>query len=1131
MSELCGKLADERITGRDVPLISRSSVDQDNVSKPPISILKRTNSVNDDQISNTNNLPSTFSHSRLPLHLRLKRYAEARKRIFNSISEINEHPRALRFREFRTWRNRLQANPMVISSICQVANDVRPYAKVRIGNSNVLGLLDSGATRSCLGHRAEELINAAGLRVTPFVEPVLTASGSEQKVTGQVRVAVSFKDQVKLMTMLVVPSLTQELYLGCDFWKLFNIAPDVVSEITSPIIDEKITMDITHQLSLEESCRLDRVKRKFPSFALMGLGKTDIEEHVIDTGDAPPIKQRHYPVSPAVQKAMYAELDRMLEMGVIEESNSAWNSPVVLIRKPGKDRLCLDSRKVNEVTKKDAYPLPHISGLLSRLQDTKFISSIDLKDAFWQIPLEKTSREKTAFTVPGRPLYQFTVMPFGLCNAPQRMCRLMDKVIPGRIRESVFVYLDDLLVVSPDFDSHMALLEEVATLLRKAGLTINVEKSHFCVKEVKYLGFIVGDGTLKTDPGKISAIKEFPMPKTVKQLRRFLGMTGWYQRFIPNYASIAAPLTDCLKTPKQFVLTPDAETAFDALKDALCSAPVLTTPDFAKHFYIQCDASTSGVGGVLFQRSDDGGENPIAYFSKKLTPTQRNYSITELECYAALLSVKKFRAYVEGHPFTIITDHASLKWLMSQTDLSGRLARWSLKLQGFDFNIEHRKGSQNVVPDALSRMYLDEIGVDGNSLLELDLSSPYFNSKRYEELRSTIAENQEQLPDIMISDGFIYKRCSPCTGNPETDDLVWKLWIPEELTDHLISLAHAPARSAHGGVSKTLFKLRQMFYWPGMYTQVKKFVEQCHVCKESKEPTQASRPPMGEKMKYNRPFQFLYVDFIGPYPRTKSGNSAIFVVLDAFSRFVLLKPVRAETSDIIVKYLEDDVFCMFGVPEVIFSDNGKQFLSKKFQKLMETYGVRHVRTAKHAPHPNASERVNRSILAAIRAYLDDDHASWDVRLPKIAAALRSSVHQSIGVEPYRVLFGQPMAEHGSVYPLWEKMRTCLGDDVDVLPRSDKLNKLRENVNERLQEAHQRHTKTYNTRVRPVKYVPGQEIYRRVFTLSDMKRARNAKLDNRFAKARIVRAVGNSLYEVEDMSGKHIGVFHAKDLRQ
>lgn len=1006
--------------------------------------------------------------------------------------------------------------------------DRRPHATIKIENVKISGLLDSGASISCLGRGAVEFIESNNLKIKKLNCAVNTADGAPQEIIGYTDVSVTFNNESKPIRLYLVPSLSQELYLGVDFWDTFGIWPKNIDRRHGPFVSE-LSDPLIHRLSVQQQRQLQGAIDCLPSYEIEGLGRTPLLSHSIKTGDATPVKQRFYPVSPAIQNEMYSELDRMLALGVIEVSSSPWNSPMVLVRKHcGKPRLCLDSRAVNKVTVKDAYPLPIIDGIISRLEKTYYISSIDLKDAFWQIPLDIESREKTAFTVPGRPLYQFARMPFGLCNAAQTMCRLMDRVIGQELRESVFVYIDDLLIVSADFDSHVTTIQGVAKRLRDANLTINVSKSKFAMREVKYLGFIVGNGCLMTDPDKVSAIRDFPQPRTIRQLRRFLGLTGWYQRFIKNYSTLASPLTDLKGTAKAFKWNDQAQIAFDSLKACLVSAPVLVHPDFTKPFIIQCDASATGVGSVLCQVGKDGEEHPIAYFSKKLNAAQRNYSVTELECYAAVLSVKKFRPYVEGMNFKIITDHASLKWLMGQKDLSGRLARWSLKLQCFDFTIEHRKGTANVVPDALSRVHMEELSAHA---IAIDLNSAEFISEDYLALIDRVRTNQERLPDLAVKNSKVYCRVKS-SNNLVVDSVEWKLWVPSELTQDLIARAHNPPLSSHGGLVKTLDRLKQSFYWPKMASQVHDFVSKCDLCKETKAPNVTLRPLMGQQFEVSMPWQRLYLDLLGPYPRSKAGNVSLLIVLDQFSKFVLLKPLRKADSNSIIKFVENEVFHLFGVAESVLTDNGVQFLSKDFKAFLEKNGTAHVTTATHSPQANASERVNRSILSAIRAYITDDHRNWDLNISSIACALRTAVHESTGFSPYFAVFNRQQVQHGSTYTLLADLKAMNQSNLSVLPSSDYNAILCSQIQDRLRRAHKKHESSYNMRSKPVSFRPGQEVFRRNFVQSDFAKNFNAKLSKKFVKCRIVRKLGSVLYELEDMSGKPIPYkYHAKDLRQ
>lgn len=1059
----------------------------------------------------------------VPYEIKLEKYLKRREEIFTDFPS-KRYKNILKTRD--RYHERKKERKEIATSILSSFTDIRPYLDVSLNKVNLKGLMDSGANVSCLGKNCFENLAKMKTKIYDFRSKIKTAGGGKQNIIGKVLLEVECNNRKELVRFFLVPSLTQELILGYDFWKKFDIKISIgnyiINEISLDTPDPQV-----HQLNMEQQIKLENAKLEFKCYTQHGLGKTHLETHIIDTENAEPRKMRYYPVSPAIQKLTYAELDRMLELDVIEIATQAeWNNRTTLVMKPGKNRLCLDARELNKVTKKDAYPLPNIDGLLSRLGDTHFISAIDLKDAFWQIPLEESSRQKTAFTVQGRPHYQFKVMPFGLCNAAQRLCRLMDKVVPPELKNKVFVYLDDLLIVSPNFEEHLEMLKTIGKSLTKAGLTINMQKSKFCPKELKYLGYIVGGGKLKTDPSKVEAITKITPPKNVKDVRKFLGTVGWYRRFIPDFSTLTAPLTDTLKKCTKFNLTPDANKAFEELKLRLVSSPVLSSPDFQKPFFVQCDASNVGIGAVLFQK-DEVGEHPIEYFSRKLNTAQKNYSTTEKECLAVVLAIEKFRQYIEMMEFTVITDHSSLKWLMQQKDLNGRLARWSLKLQGFKFDIQHRKGSKNIVPDMLSRLDMEEIEMVINEII--DFNSIEFQSPEYMKLIDTIQQNKSSLPDLKITDGYVYKKTKFNRGDEEEEDECWKIWLPEKLTENVIKKAHED-NTCHGGVTKTLFNVREFFYWPTMSKQVREYIKRCDLCKECKHPKQTLRPPMGNEVITHRPFQKIYIDFLGPYPRTRTGNTHIFIVLDHATKFVLLKSMTKATSKAVIKFLTSEVFHKFGVPEIVHSDNGKQFTSDAFKELMNLFGIHHMKTAIHSPQSNASERVNQSILSSIRTFLTSDQTKWDENLSNIECALRTTVHASTGVTPYFALFGYNMVTHAQAYQIMRKLGNIEDGETQVLPKSSKMQLIREKIKDKLHQSYEKNVKTYNKRCKTTNFKPGQEVYRKNFTQSDFSKAINAKLCKQWIKCRIRKAVGKNLYEVENLKGQLIGTIHGQHLK-
>lgn len=580
------------------------------------------------------------------------------------------------------------------------SGDNRPYADISIIGRKHRGLLDSGATCSLLGGNLTQIIDELGLTKYPAQGTIRTADNAKHAVSFYALVPVEYNDKKATLPMVCIESMPDILILGMNFWNLFGVKINICG------IELSANCDVSVINSLSESQKnvlADTIKM-FPSSRKTNrLGRTHLYHHKIDTGSAIPFKQKYYPISKFVLDDLNKEVDRMLKMGVIEEAICCpWNNPVVAVKKKdGSMRLCLDARKLNSVIVQEAYPIPHIASIMNNLSGSKFLSSIDLEAAFWQIPLHPDSKQKTAFTIPQRGHYQFKVVPFGLSTASQALSRVMNHIFID-LEPKVFVYLDDLIIATNDFEEHIRLLQEVARRLQAAGLTINADKSVFCRRSIKYLGYVLDENGWNVDMEKTEAINSFPTPSSKKEIQRFLGMCGWYRRFIKDFSKVAAPLTELTKTKIKFRWNETCDVAFNTLKQLLCTAPVLSTPDYTKPFSISCDASDVALGAVLSQ-DYDGNERAIAYFSQKLSPSERKYSVTERECLAVIRAIEKFRGYVEGSRFTVFCDHSSLTYLKSMKHPTPLMARWILRLNAFSFDIRYRKGSCNVVPDCLSR--------------------------------------------------------------------------------------------------------------------------------------------------------------------------------------------------------------------------------------------------------------------------------------------------------------------------------------------------------------------------------------------------------------------------------------------
>ena len=431
--------------------------------------------------------------------------------------------------------------------------------------------------------------------------------------------------------------------------------------------------------------------------------KTNLIEHDVDVGDYAPIKQHPYRVSPMKKELLDKEVQYMLENDIIEESQSNWSSPCILVPKhDGGFRFCTDFRKVNDKTKSDSFPIPRIADCIDQIGNAKFVSTFDMLKGYWQVPLTQRAREISAFVTPSG-LYQYKVMPFGMKNAPATFQRMVNKLV--RDIDGCEGYIDDVVIYSDNWSDHIRQIKRFFQIMREAKLTINLMKSEFGKATVKYLGHIVGQGQVRPLDAKIQTIVKYPIPTSRKELARFLGMAGYYRNFCLNFSDIAAPLTNLLSKKVKFVWTDDCQMAFDKVKLLLQKSPVLKSPDYEKPFKLIIDSSDVGTGSVLVQEASDGLDHPVSYFSKKFLKYQRNYSVVEKETLGLVLALEHFDVYLGSTPFKIkvYTDHNPLTFLKTMKNKNQRLVRWSLALQEYNLEIQHIPGSENVVADALSR--------------------------------------------------------------------------------------------------------------------------------------------------------------------------------------------------------------------------------------------------------------------------------------------------------------------------------------------------------------------------------------------------------------------------------------------
>lgn len=975
-------------------------------------------------------------------------------------------------------------------------------------------LLDTGASRSYIGEKLYQELNKLKIaKLNPVRLMARFADSRSISILGTIDLEMFFMGKVIKAQFRVLPKLDADLLFGLD------ILSAVDYEFKFPHVS--ILRENDENKELEAA--LEAIRIELDLFKNIS-GVTNVGEHVIrlKPGTAP-ISFSYAPRNPMMQKVITDHAIKMENDGVIERANSGWCSPIVIAKRKDKTyRFCNDYRKINSVSERDIYPVPQVNATLDKLRNSKFFSKIDLKNGYWNIPLAVESRPITAFFVPGRGMFQYKVMPFGLHSASATFQRTVETVLGPELGVSVSVYLDDVIVLGKTVPEHLERVRRVLRRLRNANLRVNTEKSEFFKTEIRYLGHVINAKGISTDPDKIESILAFTEPRNITELRRFMGIISWYRRFLPDCSSVAKPLTELLKKKRKWQWGQEQTAAFLTLKERLTSAPILAVPDFNEPFCLQTDASKHGLGAVLTQ-VQNGGEVIIAYASRTLNKAELNYSVTEKECLAVVWGISKMRYYLEGYKFTVLTDHVSLKWLQTLQSPAGRVARWSIYLQQFEFEIKYRKGSQNRVADALSRDPLPHDDVTDDVTDETVFSiSENEQCQWYRELLKATIDHPDRHPEYSVQNGLLYRHLHHSLNFTDRDK-AWKLCVPKTLRSKVLTENHDDPTAGHLGIGKTIARISQNYFWPGMNGDIAKYVRQCESCQRYKSPQTAVPGKMGS-CNATHPWEIVSMDIVGPLTRSSRGHKYLLVMQDKFTKWVEIQAIREQKTRPIVQIFKERIILRYGCPRILITDNGSQFRANDFASMIKGFGITHQRTPPYSPQCNPVERTNKTVKTIIAQYVKENQRSWDTLLPEFQFALNTALHESTQFTPAYLNFQREILPPNT-------LKSSVEGNTCQRPRLvENLNDTIELVKVNLARAFTKQSKHYDRKRRDWAPSRGEMIAKREHPLSSAIDNFSAKLAPKYSGKYIVTDfIGEKLLEVQDSDGRK-SIVHVKDVK-
>lgn len=858
-----------------------------------------------------------------------------------------------------------------------------PRVRIHIEAQEWLAVVDTGASHSYISN---EVAAALALPIQQEHTEIRTATGTTYTEGSLLAYVEEFDTQIKFR---IVPFLTAPIIIGrSDLSTLGALIDPREAIVRGPF----------------GSLRLEyfrgTTKCSVPHVA-------DVPAVEINTGSAKPIANRGYRIPPHVLQPLREEIDRMLHIGVIVKSQSAWASRPKIVPKPdGTIRLCGCYVDLNDVTIADRYPLPRADDVIERLQGMRYFTKLDLKSGFWQIPLQRHSWEKTAITTPFG-LYEFRVLPFGLKNAPAAFQRAMDETLGelrGRICE---VYVDDIVIYASSPEECVKRQNQVLDRLAAKGWRINPNKSDLIpTTSVTFLGFHLDGGTISSQDEKTRPITQIPRPRTVRQMQSFIGLCNTYRRFIQDFASIINPLRRMIKKNALAKWSEQEEEAFNEIKQRLTALPVLRLPDYTKEFVLDTDASMVGIGAVLQQADEQNNLHPVAYASRTFNDRERNWPPRELEAFAVVWAVGHFRHHLLGNHFTIRSDHESLKWMLKAE--RGKIARWAALLSEYEATIVYKPGTSMQHVDCLSRaMITDELEEKLIERLEVNLVEEEVADVR--EVTSILGRVREVIStdeegERLKNNNILYLR----QGVLWTD--VGQIFVPQPMRRDLVESDHV-AFNQHMGIRKTTNKLLKAYWWPGIRRDIKEQLQGCISCARAKQGPERLQGLQGRIVAHTA-CDIVQVDVIGPLPESE-GARYILTAVDTLTKFGAAIPLVDSTAPSITRALLDGWIFHFGAPRSWLSDNASYFRATLTQGFLRKFGSDWLfSTPAHPQSHGGIEAFNRYLETQLR--LLGQPQQWALHLPQALWLYNRREHATTKRSPLSLLIGREDNESNDI---------------------------------------------------------------------------------------------------------------------